>query len=94
MSDVQENVTNGNGNGSANGNGKVDLQRLSRREREIYAMIIKGSSSAQIAGALVISIKTVESHRSRINQKLGCHSAFDLLRKSLVDGAIAVVDLT
>jgi len=85
MNDVQENGTNG---------AKINLQVLSPREREVYGRIIKGQSSHQISEALDISQKTVESHRGHINRKLGCRSPFEILHRSLTEGAITVADLT
>jgi DNA-binding CsgD family transcriptional regulator len=47
---------------------------LTRREREVIALIARGYSNSAIAAALVISEKTVETHVSNILGKLGCTS--------------------
>jgi len=46
------------------------LESLSKREREILQLVVEGHSSAQIAQALALSPKTVETYRSRLMQKL------------------------
>jgi DNA-binding NarL/FixJ family response regulator len=46
------------------------LARLSPREREIMQLVVEGQSSVEIAQALVLSPKTVETYRSRLMQKL------------------------
>ena len=56
------------------------LERLSQRERQIFDLVIWGSSNKQIAGRLGISIKTVETHRGHINGKLSVHTSADIVR--------------
>lgn len=60
------------------------LQRLSKREREVLRLIGYGHSSAEIAGQLGRSVKTVEAHRENIKQKLGLARGKDLLRYALL----------
>jgi DNA-binding NarL/FixJ family response regulator len=64
--------------------------RLSRREKEIAAQVIRGKSSQAIAKSLCISLKTVETHRAHINRKLGVHSTAEIIRLAaqmgLLDG--------
>jgi DNA-binding NarL/FixJ family response regulator len=64
--------------------------RLSRREKEIAAQVIRGKSSQEIATSLCISLKTVETHRAHINRKLGVHSTAEIIRLAaqmgLLDG--------
>lgn len=66
------------------------LDRLSARELEIFRMIVRGSSNTTISRTLCISVKTVETHRSHINKKLGARCPADLVRlaarRGLVDG--------
>ena len=58
-----------------NGNGKAPHDfNLSRREREILALLADGKTQAQIAAALVVSPKTVATHIQRLLSKLGVHS--------------------
>jgi DNA-binding NarL/FixJ family response regulator len=65
-----------------------ELERLSRREREVFDLIIHGHSNEQIAARLFISRRTVETHRQRISHKLGVHSMLDLLRVAAREGAL------
>ena len=46
-------------------------RELSRRELEVLRLIGCGHTNAEIAGQLYLSVRTVESHRARIQQKLG-----------------------
>lgn len=64
------------------------LDQLSRREREIFGRIIQGLSSRDIAQSLCISLKTVETHRSHINRKLGVHSPAELIRLAALKGLL------
>jgi len=64
------------------------LDQLSRREREIFCRIIQGLSSRDIATTLCISLKTVETHRSHINRKLGVHSPAELIRLAALKGLL------
>jgi DNA-binding NarL/FixJ family response regulator len=57
-----------------------DLEALSPREREVFDLAVRGYSNEGIASHLAISVKTVETHRARINSKLGVHSAAELIR--------------
>jgi DNA-binding NarL/FixJ family response regulator len=74
---------------NANGNGETFLQRLSQREQEIAARVIRGESSRAIAELLCISLKTVETHRGHINRKLGVHSTAELIRLAAMTGTLA-----
>jgi DNA-binding NarL/FixJ family response regulator len=65
------------------------IDQLSRREREIFGRIIQGLSSRDIAQSLCISLKTVETHRSHINRKLGVHSPAELIRLAALKGLLA-----
>ncbi len=56
------------------------LELLSRREREVFDLVIQGYSTRAIARALFIAPKTVETHRTNINRKLSAHSSADLVR--------------
>jgi DNA-binding CsgD family transcriptional regulator len=52
--------------------------RLSKREREILALMALGKSSSETAEILFIASTTVESHRKNIRQKLGTNSYFEI----------------
>ena len=56
---------------------------LPPRQREILAMLGQGRTTKQIAGDLGISVKTVETHRARMMEALGCRNAMELLRTAM-----------
>lgn len=59
------------------------LSRLSSREREVLALMAQGYSNKAVADALVIDLKTVESHIARIMTKLDLHQTPDEHRRVL-----------
>jgi two-component system NarL family response regulator len=64
----------------------LGIEKLSPREREVFCRIIQGDSTRDIARALCISLKTVETHRLHINRKLGVHSPGELIRFAALSG--------
>jgi PAS domain S-box-containing protein len=56
------------------------LSPLSAREREVTALLAIGKTNKEIATILLISARTVESHRARIMLKLDLHSLSELVR--------------
>jgi len=64
------------------------LARLSRRDREIFELVIRGYTNAATARVLSISPKTVATHRARINQRLGVHSTGEVIRLAARHGLI------
>ena len=62
------------------GDGVKPRDLLTGREREVAERLAKGLSNKQIAYDLGISVRTVEMHRLRAMQRLGCKSLADLLR--------------
>jgi two-component system, NarL family, response regulator NreC len=65
------------------------LGSLSAREREIFDLLVRGYTNAEVAKQLFISIKTVETHRTRILRKLDVHNIGDLVRLAARHGLIA-----
>lgn len=61
---------------------------LTVRESEILRLIASGLSNKQIADKLCISVKTVETHRARIMQKLDLHTTADLVRYAIRTGIL------
>jgi DNA-binding NarL/FixJ family response regulator len=53
-------------------------QQMTRREREIFELVIRGNSNQEIATLLTISRRTVETHRQRVMAKLSRHSVVKL----------------
>jgi DNA-binding NarL/FixJ family response regulator len=56
------------------------MQRLSDREFEVFEMIGRGMAMREIAKALHLSVKTVETHRTHIKEKLNIPTALELIR--------------
>ncbi len=61
---------------------------LTEREDQVVKLIAEGHSNREIAGALVISPKTVERHRANIMAKLGMRDRVDLTRYAVRAGLI------
>ena len=59
------------------------VAKLTRREREVMAMIVAGRHNREIAEAMGISARTVEVHKARVMQKLNADSVAKLVRMSL-----------
>jgi two-component system, NarL family, response regulator NreC len=62
------------------------LAVLSGREREVMQLIAGGQSTKEIAGELHVSVKTIESHRKQIMDKLGLHSVAELTKYAIREG--------
>jgi DNA-binding NarL/FixJ family response regulator len=61
---------------------------MTSREREILQLLAEGKSNKEIAMALSISVKTVETHRSAIMRKLHITSLIDLTRYAIRNGLL------
>jgi DNA-binding NarL/FixJ family response regulator len=66
----------------------VAADPLTSREREVLQLVAEGHTTKEIAGALALSGKTVESYRSRIMEKLGIHETAGLVRYAIRHGLI------
>ncbi len=62
------------------------LAHLSPREREVLQLVAEGKSNAEIAGILSLSLKTVETYRSRLMHKLGISDLPALVRFAIQHG--------
>lgn len=60
------------------------IPKISRREKEILALIVKEFTTIEIANTLFISQKTVESHRSNLISKLNVRNTAGLVKASIV----------
>lgn len=63
-----------------------DKRRLTGRQREILQLLAEGTSTRDIAARLGLSIKTVDSHRQNIMDKLGLENIADLTRYAIREG--------
>ena len=70
------------------------LERLTRREREVFELLIRGLSNDEIATHLVIARRTVETHRQRIVKKLSAHSIAQLQRIAALHGGLSTPPAT
>src|SRR5438270_7157360 len=61
---------------------------LSEREVEVLRMIALGHTNADIAKSLYLSVRTVETHRAHIQQKLGLNSRAELVQFALDHGLL------
>jgi len=66
------------------------LATLSPRQREVLRLIAEGRTTKQIAQVLKISVKTVETHRAQLMERLGIHDVAGLVRYAIIVGLIEV----
>jgi two-component system, NarL family, response regulator NreC len=64
------------------------LEILTGREKEILRLVAQGQANKNIASKLKISIRTVETHRSRLIHKLGIKTAAGLVKYAIAKGLI------
>jgi RNA polymerase sigma factor (sigma-70 family) len=64
------------------------IEKLTPRQREILVLIAEGKSTKQIARALNISVKTVESHRAQLTERLDIHDVAGLVRLAIRTGLV------
>lgn len=69
--------------------GEEGFEQLTVREREVLQLIAEGHKTREIAELLYISIKTVETHRAHIMNKLDIHSTAELTRYAIRKGIIS-----
>lgn len=67
---------------------KNPRSRLTPRQREIIQLLAEGKSSKEVAVALNLSVKTIETHRANIMRRLECHSVSELVRYAIRNGII------
>lgn len=66
------------------------LDSLSPRQREVLRLIAEGRTTKQIAQELGISVKTVETHRAQLMERLGIRDVAGLVRYAILVGLIEV----
>jgi DNA-binding NarL/FixJ family response regulator len=66
------------------------LERLTSRQREVLQLIAEGHTTRQIAHRLRLSVKTVESHRANLMERLQIHDVAGLVRYAIRVGIIQV----
>ena len=68
------------------GKGETGVVELSDREKEVLVMLAWGYSNKEIAAQLALSVKTVETYKVRIGEKLGLHSRTQMVQYALRQG--------
>jgi two-component system response regulator NreC len=67
---------------------RADADPLSGRERDVLRMLALGHTNQEIAGTLYISVRTAETHRAHIMQKLRLQTRAQLVRYALAQGLL------
>jgi two-component system, NarL family, response regulator NreC len=74
--------------GGPAGAGAAAVPGLSSREREVLTLLAQGHTNQEIAGRLFLSVKTIETYRGRIAEKLGLRTRAELYRYALETGLL------
>lgn len=69
---------------------ELELKKLTPRQREILTLMAEGNSTRDIARALKISIKTVETHRAHLMERLKIHDIAGLVRLAIKTGLVTL----
>jgi DNA-binding NarL/FixJ family response regulator len=67
---------------------KTPIERLTRRQREILQLLAEGNTVKEIAWGLNLSVKTIETHRSQLMDRLDIHDIPGLVRYAMRMGII------
>lgn len=70
------------------GESRSALDRLTPREREVVRMFAEGHTARDIGDRLFISARTVESHKTRAQEKLDIHNRAELVRFAIRSGLV------
>jgi len=68
--------------------GRLPSERLTPRERQVLQLVAEGKATKEIAAILGVSVKTTESHRTRLMRKLGVQTAAGLVRYAIREGLV------
>jgi DNA-binding NarL/FixJ family response regulator len=85
--DALKNRLAGGAGGPAGGVGPAGV--LTSRQREILQLVAEGKSTKEIAVALELSVKTVETHRAQIMERLDIHDVAGLVRYAIRLGLVS-----
>lgn len=67
---------------------RVRLDALSKRERDVLTLIVRGHTQREMATQLFVSVKTIETHRARLAEKLGCKTRTELVTYAIAAGLL------
>lgn len=70
------------------GSSPRSLKILSERERQVLGLVAQGYGSQEIAEQIVVSVKTVETYRARIAEKLGLRTRHEIVRFAIQMGLL------
>jgi len=70
------------------GGGEGRVGTLTPRQREILQLIAEGKSTKEIAGILDVSVKTVETHRAQLMERVDIHDVAGLVRYAIRNGIV------
>ena len=65
---------------------------LSAREREVLKLIVRGHSMIQIGEQLRLSVKTIDTYKTRLMEKLGCSRKSELVEYAIKNGLLNLAD--
>ena len=65
-------------------------EQLTDREREVLKLVVEGHTTQEIANMLVVSLKTVEGHKTNLMAKLGIPNRIELVKYALRKGIISI----
>ncbi|HSD91386.1 MAG TPA: FHA domain-containing protein [Kofleriaceae bacterium] len=66
----------------------TQLEVLTDRERQVFELIVLGHTQGEIAAKLHLSVKTIETHRAHIAEKLRCRTRAELVAYALTSGVL------
>lgn len=72
--------------------GNKDSSILSKREKEVLQLLATGYTHQQIADKLYLSIKTIETYKARLKEKLGLYGRAELVRYAIKIGLLDTED--
>ncbi|OGK82119.1 MAG: hypothetical protein A2X52_06300 [Candidatus Rokubacteria bacterium GWC2_70_16] len=70
--------------------GERAAERLSERERQVLELVARGHTNREVAQRLALSIKTVETYRARLSDKLGLRTRAELVRFAADTGLLVL----
>lgn len=89
---VDDYVRRVSGGGAQEGPAQQPGKALSPREREVLQLIAEGLSTKEIAAKLHLSVKTIETHRRQIMDKLGVYNIAGLIKYAVREGLSSLDD--
>jgi len=70
------------------GNRNDPYERLTMRERQVLQLIAEGRTNREAAEALGLAVKTIDTHRTRLMQKLDIHDQISLVKFAIRKGIV------